>query len=484
MNLTFNSTRKPWIHLLEGRSKPPFAPINRTTIDIPGTDGSFLQSTRRGPLLIQQPVGFKVLDDAHALQIKDELADWLFTEEKAVLQFDDEPGRYYYAVVTNTIEDLTRFVDKRSGTIQFLCLDPNGYGADVPPQSLGSHTTLFNEGTAEAYPVFEIDVIQSITRLEITNLSLENQAGGSPSIILGRNKARTETAFQKEELVFHDTMTSTSSWTTAQEVDNGYISGEMGADSDGFYAELVGEEILPHKWQGPSLIKGIGQSLQDFRADILIQSPNINFETGLMDVYLRDANGNTMGKVGFGDAWEGQDQNFGFGQVGDYNTGHKVYAFAKYPYGWNDFDGVIRIVREGDIWRWYFAKIENGVHNWVYSTLRYTDNAGQYMAPITDVQVAMRIWPLTSSTDMKIKDIKLYKINQPQGESEVPIMAEAGDKITIDTRTGLIAKNGEPQLTLADVRTQMFPLAPGYNQLVVASNGSVNASVSYTNTYK
>jgi len=85
--------------------------------------------------------------------------------------------------------------------------------------------------------------------------------------VLGRAASMEQTEYVREELIFNDTMQSTTSWQAATEVDNGYIAGEMGADASGFYANLVGEVIQPRDWQGPSLIKGIGASLQDFKAD-------------------------------------------------------------------------------------------------------------------------------------------------------------------------------------------------------------------------
>ncbi|WP_079479722.1 distal tail protein Dit [Halobacillus salinus] len=483
MNLTFNSIRKPWIYLLEGRTKPPFAAIKRNTLAIPGRKGLYLQSSDKSAMIIQQPVGFKVNSNQHALQLKDELARWLITEEEVPLELEDEPGRQYMAVVNNTIEDLERFVDQRKGTIQFLCLDPDAYGETIP-HDYDQNPLIFNEGTAETYPVIECEVTEAMTRLEVTNRTITDQAGRNPSVILGRDKSLEQEAFQKEELVFHDTMQDENTWTEATEVDNGEIAGEIGVDEKGFYPALYGGAIQPYNWQGPSKIKGIGDSLQDFRADILVENLNTAAETGMLAVYFRDANLNKIANVGFGDAWQGKAENFGHGQLGNYNSGPRKDAYADHQYGWNNFDGIIRVTRVDNVWRFYYARIEaDGSHNWVHSRSRITDNALNYMAPFTDIQVAFRLWPLTERTDIHIKDIKVFRINKPNSPSQIPIIAEPGDKLTINMATGLIEKNGEPQITLAGPVSQMFPLIPGYNHLNVVTNGKVNTTVKYTLAY-
>ena len=122
--MTFNGIRKPHIYLLEGRQKAPFAPISR---NITSTRKSHrLKDSKHELLPISQPIGYIASDDVRALEIKDELAEWLITKDVAPLQFDDEPGRTYWAVVQNSIDDLSRLAYTRQGTIQFLCFYTTG----------------------------------------------------------------------------------------------------------------------------------------------------------------------------------------------------------------------------------------------------------------------------------------------------------------------------------------------------------------------
>lgn len=471
--------------MAQGRTKPPFASIERQLLTIPGRHGAYLQTSQKQPLVINQPIGFFVSDDVDALRLKDELASWLVTDEPAPLTFDDEPGRIYYAVVTNTIDDFEKFSNLRQGTIQFLCLDPYGYSAELT-HNVTNNPTVLNEGTAETYPIFDVEILQPITRLEIKNKSLVDKLGAHPSIILGRAATIEQTKFIPEELVFQDSMQSTQTWQAASEIDNGYIAGEIGVDSKGFYPRLFGNAIEPYNWQGPSLQRGIGTSLQDFKADIFIENLNTAAETGMLAVYFRDANGNKIANIGFGDAWTEKAENFGHGQLGNYNSGPRQDAYADYAAGWNNFSGVIRVIREDNVWRFYYAQLQpDGKHVWVHSRSRIADNARQFMAPVTSIQVAFRLWPASDRTNMHIKSIKIYKLNKRENnqETKAAFLAQAGDKFTIDTKQHLILKNGELATDMADLALLMFPFAKGQNALEVIPNGAVQVNARFKKAY-
>lgn len=135
-SISFNNQRNSNIKLVQGRAKAPFSPLDRDIVRYPG--GFRLTKTERGLLEIEQPFIYEVKNDIPrefiiqgendriALDIRDSLTDWLITDDWSPLQFDDEPGRTYIAVVQNTIDDFERFGDLRSGTIQFVAKEVIG----------------------------------------------------------------------------------------------------------------------------------------------------------------------------------------------------------------------------------------------------------------------------------------------------------------------------------------------------------------------
>lgn len=466
--------------MLEGRTKPPFASINRNLLTIPGRHGAFLRRSQKQPLPINQPIGFKVDNDMQGLNLKDELAEWLVTEQAAPLQFDDEPGRTYFAIVINTLEDFERMATLRQGTIQFLVLDGLGY-SDETTQTITNNSFIINDGTAETYPIFEVDVLEPITSLEIRNKSIQNRLGENPSIVLGQQATVEQTEYEEETLIFHDTMNSTASWQNAPDVDVGTITGHIGVNHIGFYPEEFGDDT--GYWQGPSLMKGIGESLTNFRADFYIRSFNVGRGVGLIDAYLRDANGNIITKVMFGDKWQDVARQFGRGQLGRYTANARnVDAHPETRPTWNQFDGIMRVIRKDGLFTFYFAQIDsNGNHYARTRPLNLRDNA--LSNPIQSVQVGFRTLLNDTPTSMHIKEIRIYRINQAPSNDEgvVPFIANPGDKITINTKTSQVRKNGEIANDLLDLQTRMFPLQKGYNRFEI-SNG-INVKARYRKAY-
>ena len=160
--MTFNGIRKPHIYLLEGRQKAPFAPISR---NITSTRKRHrLKDSKHELLPISQPIGYIAGDDVDALEIKDELAEWLITKEVSPLKFDDEPGRTYWAVVQNSIDDLSRLAFTRQGTIQFLSFYTTG-----ATKSINVTTTATNHaitGQTETPWTIEVTFAEDTNRFE------------------------------------------------------------------------------------------------------------------------------------------------------------------------------------------------------------------------------------------------------------------------------------------------------------------------------
>ncbi len=73
------------------------------------------------------PVGIIVPDRPQLEIIKEEIADWLITEQPTELTFDVEPNRTYLAVVDDSF-DPDGLVTLGIGTIKFICPMPYKLG--------------------------------------------------------------------------------------------------------------------------------------------------------------------------------------------------------------------------------------------------------------------------------------------------------------------------------------------------------------------
>src|SRR5690606_14826979 len=107
----------------------------------------------------------------------------LDVEEPAPLTFADEPWKTYYGILDGT-PDWVEVLRIGQGVLTFVCTDPYGY-SDTIVQNLTNNPVIYNDGTAETFPTFEIDVKKDITSLIITNTSIKDRLGGDPAILLG-----------------------------------------------------------------------------------------------------------------------------------------------------------------------------------------------------------------------------------------------------------------------------------------------------------
>src|SRR5699024_2843102 len=129
----------------------------------------------------RQSIHFRTHNDEQSLQLKDELARWLFTEKPAPLEFDDEPGRVYYAVVNNMLDDFEYIANYRRGTIEFLVLDGYSYGQEQTLHFPSDLVAIENKGTAPADPIFELTATKKSTFAMIGNQDDEYIMLGQPA---------------------------------------------------------------------------------------------------------------------------------------------------------------------------------------------------------------------------------------------------------------------------------------------------------------
>ncbi|MCM3487900.1 phage tail family protein [Alkalihalophilus marmarensis] len=448
---------KEWFSI-EKVTRPLAPPIEHKTVTVPGRDGSYDNGVRLGERMISLDVWITAKSKDERQQKIRAVMGVLFTREPKPLFFDDEPDVFYNAKLSGStdVDELLRF---GKTTLTFVCSDPFKYDTQETKVNLNDgSTTVHYDGTYETKPRFKITFNQPVTHFEIKNHLNER-------ILLGRPAAMTDTEIQREELVFQDNMGSVSSWVVPDYVDNGHIAGEMASDGSKFYAERYGHVVQPEAWQGPSLKRSIGVSLQDFRMDALVTLNNVGFETGMVEIYLLDANNQTVAKIGVEDIWKQVARVQGKFQLGRLNNRHQMYAHPVYSAGWNNYRGMLRIERVGNVYRPYWAKIEpDGRHVWQLSTMRYVDHNNQYDSRITQVQVGIRVWPLHKPLDQSVDQIKVFRINQPQTTTQIPYIAQAGDVIEIDTATHSIRKNGEVFL-INDLSSEFFSLLRGENVL-------------------
>lgn len=462
--------------MLEGRSKSPFAPIRNNLLYVPGMPGAHITSSETGVLYITQPIGFVVDNEEHALQLKDELAEWLITDESVELQFDDEPGRTFFAKIEGTIEDFQKFVDQRKGTITFICVDPYSYGPEIPYQFQSNVTIAENNGTAPANPIFELEVLAPITYAMIQNQNGEYMMIGRPVDL------ENQVPFQKYERIFHSDGSTDVGWTEHDSVDGGSVSGKMETNGTRFQAANYGTGT---SWHGPAIKHTLPEVITDFRLETIIGFWNAQAnQVGRVEIYLLDANDNAVGKLSMKDTQSGRAMAVGEIRAGDIlENNYLINGPATRDDGWNDFYGMLRLEREGNLWKAYIGKIDQttGNHHW-RQAFEWPDTEGKFTRNVAQVAIHVGRMGTHTSGAMGIYEVSVYKINkQPDG---VPYIADFGDKITFDhTKNGEVLINGEPFEDI-DFGADFFKLHKGDNQLVAHPSNALNTKVRFREPFR
>jgi len=413
-------------------------------------------------------------------RIIDRLGSVLYRHDDVEIAFDDEPGRAYFGRYVSMDENLeeSHIAQVR---IYFLCLDRNKYGAEQT-YSLSRVTTIANDGTAESYPVFDLEVTEDSTLIKIVNRDNLTPSGDGRMIILGQPQEVEQESVDPKTLVMHDTMRSTSGWQTASQVDTGNIVGQMGVDNKGFFVEEYDDE-KGDRWHGPSLIKPLPRSIGDFEVNVLLENENTttDYGVGIIEVYLRDANGRVIAKSGFGNSTLSDSQN----KAGVTVNGSKFNRYV--PGGWNDFDGLLRIDR-GDFGydrqvRAYWTELKNGRHlNSRFLNYHNSVLGNVQHAPLDSIQIAIRKYKHYDTFPQWIKEIKIYELNEVENvEEQVPISFKKGDKIHIDVAKNLVLLNGEYAPHIIHLDTDFFSIIEGINTIGLSNN--VTGSVSFRNRY-
>src|SRR5699024_11361021 len=120
---------------------------------------------------------------------------------------DYEPDKTYFAVLESTSMARIELIAKMGeGTIELICPDPFAYGSE---QSQSLVSTIANEGTMDAYPVFDLNVKKDTEMIYIGNYNDKNEFGDHRGISLRYDVAIDEEKKPRRRLNMTDTMQST-----------------------------------------------------------------------------------------------------------------------------------------------------------------------------------------------------------------------------------------------------------------------------------
>ncbi|MDD4802304.1 MAG: phage tail family protein [Syntrophomonas sp.] len=154
-SFTFNSISSDFFGLkVQSKNRPVLPDANDIYMQNCGYQGNFLFHAGLQDRLIDITCVLKSNSIQDMYSLCHQIAAWLFTTDKQILSFDDEPGRYYVGKVLGAI-DFDSFVRFGSFTVRFRC-DPLQIGTEQAADFVNDVLTVNNPGTFKTFPLFNL----------------------------------------------------------------------------------------------------------------------------------------------------------------------------------------------------------------------------------------------------------------------------------------------------------------------------------------
>ncbi|KAB2469425.1 phage tail family protein, partial [Bacillus sp. CH126_4D] len=431
-------------------------------------------------------------DMADLQKLKEDLADWLYTEQPAELIFDDELDRTYLALIDGSV-DLDEIVNRGRGIITFVCPMPYKLGKTNThkfTQEWSTETTsyLTNKGSVEAPALIEMTVEKPSTFLDVW---FGEYPHNRDYFRIGYPLTVEETTVQERERVMWDEMSTPIGWTpvTGQFDDMKGTGSFKSRGGYALYCEDYGKEV---GFYGAIAKKNIpGGPLQDFEMEawMTLKSKNIG-EMGRVEVLLLDETGNLVTRINMNDLYATAEITRAHMKIGNSGTPNSfrklVDTSGYYSTTFNQFRGRLRIARRGKVWSVYVAKFIDGTEKDGASLVeRWIDETGNPMTErkIAQVMIAICKWDNHQPVnEIQIDDLKIWKVNKVPSNTK-PYIFDTGDKIVIDTEKSLVTINGENAINIKEIFSNFPIVIRGENRIDIMPP-DVDATISYRERYR
>lgn len=479
--------------MLVGRKRPSWAPVKRRLVRVPHRAGALLLNTETEERRIDVPLVIKAKKDMADLQkLKEDLADWLYTEQPAELIFDDELDRTYLALIDGSV-DLDEIVNRGRGVITFVCPMPYKLGKSNThkfTQEWSTETTSYftNKGNVEAPALIEMTVKKPSTFLDVW---FGEYPHNRDYFRIGYPLTVEQTTVQERERVMWDEMATPVGWTPV----TGQVEEMKGTGSfksrDGYalYCEDYGQEKGFH---GAIAKKNIpGGPIQDFEMEawVRLKSKSIG-EMGRVEVLLLDDTSNIVARINMNDLYWDAEITKAYMRIGNAGTPNSIRKLVDtngaHPNTFNQFYGRLRIARRGKEWSVYVARFRDGTEiDDASLTVKWVDEVGNPMTErkIAQVMIAICKWDNNQPVDViQIDDLKIWKVNKVPSNAQ-PYIFDTGDKIVIDTEQSLVTINGKNAINLKEIFSNFPIVIRGENRIDIMPP-DVNATISYRERYR
>ncbi|OUA60349.1 distal tail protein Dit [Bacillus thuringiensis] len=483
---SFNGKSNPNVIPLQGKKRPAWAPLERTFLEVPHYPGGRLIRTQTKMRKIIVPVSLFYESMEEAEKLKEEIANWLITDQPQELIFDDEKDRTYLAVIDESF-DPQQLVNLGEGVLTFICEMPYKLGPtrtiEFQANERGLVANIQNKGSLESNPIIEIEVTKPATFLDVWN--------GDNYFRIGWPLRMDQVPVERNQRVMWDEMSTTIGWTDVPNAEDMVGGGAFKVDAGSRLVPVYLGETNIKGWHGCIAKKNIPQGpLQDFimQAYVGVRSSHPD-QMGRVEIGLLDENSDYVARISMNDVHWQAEQNTGFAKLGNKKkpAGERVLINepGDHPTTWNQYRGRLWLARTGNRWEAYISKfLWNTEKDDSERFVVWEDENNVNMDKVAQVQISIcQFSDNMFCTDMSIDDLKIWKVNM-NTQDNPPYIFDVGDKVVIDTERGLVSINGKKAINLKDIFSDYPVVNKGLNKLEIMPSDVGIAKVTYRERYR
>lgn len=470
-SFTFNGERRSYVTVGKGLKLPAWSPVKRELKTVNGKAGAHLTRTDTEPRPISVPIRIIAESFSDLQLLKEDLADWLVTDEPKPLVIDAEPNRTYYAAIDGSL-DLEEIVTRGKGVLEFICPDPYKY-APSKQLTITSPMVVKVEGNEPTPPYFRFNVMSDITSIDIV------MEGTYMSI--GQPEEPGVPVYEPRTKIVFDILDSLIGWGNTSILPvQGAVTGKMGVTGENFYAQDYGSGV---SWHGPALQKTFNP-LNDYMIrsyyDLNISSTK---QRGLVEMYMLGADGSIIGRVSVSltssnmkvsllvELWNGNQRRVIVNQKHYYRN--RFYGYVEIQKRDSEYIVIVGLqeLRNG---RFYTTKM---------TTWKWTDVNNLFSQPLAGAVPYIAAYSNSPSAyRARFREIYIYRYNQPS--EGTPVILQQGDIVEIDHETSSIIVNGASRTDLKDFGADYFNLKKGDNLLMIEPSEHLTGVVEWSDRFK
>lgn len=244
--------------------RPLMPPRTNFIRDIPGVNGQYYMGHKYYEKEIELDCLIKAKSREEFIEICKEVSFLLDVDTPKRLVIDDDPGKYCYAVLSDSI-DIERLANNSNFTIKMVCYDPLTYALDKDFFISDSKkiVNINNSGTTTALPIVQVSFGKEAHFLQCTNYRGETVLIGKPPSVEKQNGSHYPQ-------VLLDKCQVLTNWNPVDNiVDNAIVNGSLTINGGG-YGIMCNNFGSGDEWHGAGARRNF-ESVDDFRVEVKME---------------------------------------------------------------------------------------------------------------------------------------------------------------------------------------------------------------------